>query len=586
MKRYLIVPALLFAAALAGAATTTGTIVERGVQLKRGTSNVGSPVASKAACHALASTDAESRKATANYTCGDIDAFTVTYSPTPPAPVVCKAADPATTRTLTCPAGTTGSQVETTTYVIGPAPACVQTSTTSTSGACSPIVVTPPPTSDSNAGVKQGAVETKVCTTAITGKRTFSVTPATADAFAWDSLQAGDVVNISAGTYQTKLGLRGQGTAESPIIINGVTDAACNKPAFVGKDAKTAAGSRAVFGADVRWGERLGIIVVKRGPGDAYGTTAKAFADAYLPQYITLQGIEVRSAADGDLYTPLAGATNASAGTRDGYASAACVWVQHGRNISLVNVTLTGCGFGYFGMAKDGMLSEAAVNTVIANSRIYANGKKGSYLEHNLYDQGASSHIYSNFIGAVLLGSEGSSYKSRQSGQNIHDNHIVCSARCLDLVHAEDQADGVAKQADYGTDWIHDNVIVSAGPEALHYGGDNMGEQGAESTLFVPTKAYRRNALFYGNTFTLTTSAWRANVFALSERATTVTAWGNKLTLNHTGGGVLSWVGYAGQVRLGAGNVVTGKQPEAARDGAAAVNYSVTTGAAQPAVVK
>lgn len=134
-------------------------------------------------------------------------------------------------------------------------------------------------------------------------------------------------------------------------------------------------------------------------------------------------------------------------------------------------------GFGLFTMAKDGVLSEACKRLVLRNNRIYGNGVNGSYLEHNVYMQSTNPIVEGNYFGQVRAGSQGSTYKSRSSGEVFRYNYVEASARAIDFVHSEDQAAGIAAQPDYGTDYIYGNIIVNdhnlpngGAYEPIHYG--------------------------------------------------------------------------------------------------------------------
>jgi hypothetical protein len=431
-----------------------------------------------------------------------------------------------------------------------------------------------------NVGSAQGALPKDICTTALVGAHTtYDVGPGKkypeADTVPFGTLVAGDVVNIyaRAAPYNTKIGLRAQGTAAAPVIINGVSDAACNKPVLDFAGAKTARGSAAVFNATPQYGESLGGLVIKRGPDDPYG--------AYEPRYIIVQGLRLQGAHSGASYTTLTGKSLPYG------AFTACLWVQHGEDFIFRNNVITDCGLGIFMMAKDESLSEATQRVNIANNRIYGNGVVGSYSEHDLYVQAANPLVEGNFIGPNRSGSVGSSYKSRSSGEVFRHNYVICTSRCLDFVHSEEQSHGIAKQSDYGTDYVYSNTLVSDGPEAIHYGGDNMGEQntnGITSEVFVPPLPYRKHLRFWNNSYALSTATYRTHVFALSAQETQVDAWGNTFNLSaFKGNGYVSWVLWSGTLRFGPGNVTIGAPPipaEANGPDATATEgiYSVTTG--------
>lgn len=443
-------------------------------------------------------------------------------------------------------------------------------------------VSTPPPASGGNAGVIQGATQVDVCTTAMVGSHaTYDVGPGKAyaelDTVPFGALVAGDVVNIYARStpYKSKFGLRAQGTVSDPVVINGVSDSSCRKPILDFDGAKTAVGSNPgaghdVFGADPQYNESLAGIIIKRGPSvqDTYGV--------YEPKWIVIQGLQVQGARSGATYTTMTGATAT-------YGSAACLWVQQGEDIVLRNNIVTDCAFGIFIMAKDDLLSETTMRATIANNRVYGHGVSGSYSEHGFYVQAASPIVEGNFIGVNRAGSTGSSYKSRASGEVFRHNYVLCTAMCLDFVQSEESVNGIAIQPDYGTDYVYSNTIVSTGPPAIHYGGDNRGQQNSESvtsTVFVPPVPYRKHLRFWNNTYTLTTSTYKGWIFQLSAKETEIDAWGNTINLNFSGGGQISWLQYAGQLRLGPSNIVNGPQPVDAQtdSGAVAGIFGVTSG--------
>jgi hypothetical protein len=397
------------------------------------------------------------------------------------------------------------------------------------------------------------------------------------------TLVAGDVVNIYPGTYKWKIGLRAQGTAANPVIINGVTDSACNKPILDFNGSMTAPGSTNLYAANTS--EKLGgIVIIRAGSGDtlmppdAYGS--------YEPQYIIIQGLQLQNASNGATYTSHTG----SAGT---FMDAGCIWSQSGEHLVYRNNVMTGCGFGFFAMAKDGLLSEANQFVILANNWIALNGASGVYLDHNVYMQANAPIVEGNFLGQLVTGGLGSSYKDRSAQSVIRYNTVSCALQCFDLVESDDQGgDGIVTLPWYGTDYVYNNTIVSIDTPAIHYGGDNFGEQnsgGYSTTLFVPpsNQPYRRHLLFWGNTYTLTTSVYSDAVMKLSYSGATVDAWNDTFALGFSGGGAESWVWWAGTLRLGAGNVITGATPIPAwSNGPNATAtpgfYSVTTGNPTP----
>lgn len=418
--------------------------------------------------------------------------------------------------------------------------------------------------------MRQGIDPVNPVTSPIVGLRTFDIGPGkpyTFDTVPWGSLVAGDVVNVfwQPTPYVTKFGLRAKGTAEHPVVINGVTSEFGERPVLQFAGAKTAPGSSTVFSGDIRWGESLGGIVIKRGNGEPW--------EGPKPSHIHIQNLHLKDARGS--YTTMAN----KAGR---FSSAGGVYVLAGDDIFIDNCVITNCGFGVFTMAKEGTLAHTIRRITIRDSRIYDNGTPGSWFDHNLYVQADSPVVEGNFIGKVIDGSEGSSYKDRSARTIFRNNTVITSSRALDLVHAEEQEDGTAALPYYGFDYVYGNTIVNdSAYEAIHYGGDNLGEQEDEGEEFVPPVPYRSRLFFWNNDVLHVTPGWRNIAFGLSTRRTVAEVFNNRILFgsdaeNHY------MVEYAGDVRLGPGNVFTGVVQATGRDGLLNDNISITTGHAIP----
>lgn len=410
--------------------------------------------------------------------------------------------------------------------------------------------------------------------------QTYDVGPGMAypepDTVPWGALVAGDVVNIHhrAEPYRWKLGLRGQGTAEAPIVVNGVTDDEGNRPRFAFDGARTASGCNPggaddVFGDSPDNGESLGGIVVIRGTQDLYESA---------PRFIQIKNLELTGASADSQYTTLAGDTVDYLGGSGG------VYLHVSEDILLENLVIHGNGNGVFTMAKDGLFSQACKRITVRGCRIWGNGQVGSYREHNLYIQSHLPVVEGNFIGQVRPGSEGGSYKSRSSGEIFRYNHVVASARAVDWVYSEEQdIDGIALQPAYGTDYAYGNVIISDAnlpsqfaTSPIHYGGDDDGEQEPGQPVLTPAHPYRDHLYFWNNTvvFRMTQAqSYRANVFDLSLVGTTVDAWNNVVLLDGGGGAEteLTWLQYAGVLHLRGTNLAHTVARDASDDADAAM---------------
>jgi len=362
----------------------------------------------------------------------------------------------------------------------------------------------------------------------------------------WERLGPGAVVNIFAREqpYRTKIALRVSGTARAHIVINGVADASGHLPVISGDDAVTArdnVNSGVYLTGHPEYGESLAVILIKRSSEDPYG---------YRPSYLELRHLVIRDSY-GKSYID-------QTGRRVPYsASAAGIWADVVDDLTIEDCEITNNAFGIFVNTKNAngnVDAETSHNVVVRHSRIYGNGRVGSYYEHNLYLQGIGCTLDSSFVGTLRPGAEGSSYKDRCAGSVITNNHIEAAARALDLVHDES---GSAARRDspttldprYDRALVDGNTIIANGAvSCIHWGGDNLGDGAG------PFPTYRNGPLvFTNNTCTLSTNEWRAAVIEIQQVAGTAEASGN--TILFTGKShIRSWLALYGTLQLAGAN--------------------------------
>jgi hypothetical protein len=342
----------------------------------------------------------------------------------------------------------------------------------------------------------------------------------------WLSLQPGDVVNIyyQATPYATKIGLQAVGTAAQPIIINGVTDANCDRPIITGENAvestdSISAGFWATSAGSVV--EPEGVIVFVWGPTQAYAT---------LQSYITIQNVEVTGGKGTNTYTNHSGSVvhYDTSGASGIYGVA----VQY---LTIQYDTITGNDEGVFLNSQDS--ARTSYYITLRGNDIYANGLVGSYLEHNIYVQGVRSLYEGNYIGAEIVGAQGSSLKDRSSGPVIRNNYIVASARAIDLVDTQDSP-VVLDDPLYNYGWVYGNVIVDdcslniCSTDLIHWGGDSSGNQACSSN-------YHNGPLFfYFNTVVVENipeAGTRMGIFDMPCNQQSVDAADNIIEFNLTG---------------------------------------------------
>ncbi len=356
------------------------------------------------------------------------------------------------------------------------------------------------------------------CAAALVGKgTTFNVGPgqkyAELTQVPWLSLQPGDVVNVfhRSTPYRTKFGLHAQGTVSAPVVINGVTDANCNRPEINAQNAVTADDAVQAKFFNKQHSENLGAIFIYRGPADAW---------SHVPSNIVIQNFKITGAYKSNTYTAQDGTT----GTYN--LGAAGIYAVRVEGLTVQNNEITGNGNGVFVNSRGD--DDYSRFITIRRNRIYGNGNVGSYTEHNLYIQAVRPLYEGNYIGQLRAGAVGSSMKDRSSGTVVRFNHIVAAARAIDLVEIEGGVAAVKNDPLYNHAWVYGNLIVSdhdrpatSSTLLIHWGGDNDPRYFRNGTLFfynntVATRATQAQA-YYLCIFDMPTPTQRveasANVF-------------------------------------------------------------------------
>jgi len=290
-------------------------------------------------------------------------------------------------------------------------------------------------------------------------------TYATLTAVPWLSLAPGDVVNIfyQATPYATKIGIQAVGTAAQPIVINGVTDANCNRPIITGENAVDSTDSLAAnfwAASAPTTVEPLGAIIFIWGPTQAYATSQS---------YITIQNIEVTGATSANTFTN-------HSGQQVNYAPGNGIYGVAVNHVTIQYDTVTGNDQGVFFNSQD--TARTSQYVTLRGNDIYGNGIANQDELHNIYVQGVRSLYEGNYIGSELSGAQGSSLKDRSSGPVIRNNYIVATARAIDMVDSE-ESPTVLDDPLYDNGWVYGNVIVNncavgiCSGDLIHWGGDS-----------------------------------------------------------------------------------------------------------------
>ena len=374
----------------------------------------------------------------------------------------------------------------------------------------------------------------------------------------WQELKPGDVVNIfyRAQPYRHKVLLSEQGTAEHPIVINGVTDAKGTRPTI------DANGATSINPAewDKDYASTL-LMINKRKRTGQWGKNA---------QHYRIMNLRLTGARSGNIYV--------HDGRRYDYEDySRAIWSAGGQYIVLEGMIFEDNGSGVFIQANDdpGSLSKA---WTIRGSKFENNGN-GSR-DHQLYLQAVSGPdefniVEANYFGPPRMGQSSiAQLKVRATGVVVRYNWFNSAHRTLDIVEAQDAIpDWMYRNYSpseikslYRSSYIYGNVLVNdfratSGQTAsrpFHFGADSLEEDatwyddnGAAPTQESGMRGYQSPTYFFHNTFYMRANSrdiWRGVLFDLENNSSDRTP---------TPGRVEAWnnvIEFRGSTRIGAMN--------------------------------
>jgi hypothetical protein len=284
----------------------------------------------------------------------------------------------------------------------------------------------------------------------------------------WASLAPGDEVRIywRPEPYREKWVIGRAGSAAAPIVVRGIPGPGGERPVVSGDGATTP--DPLDFTNDRRG-------VIKIGTSNVPPDT--------LPAYITIEGLDVRSAHPSYSFTDDHGAAQTYA------ANAAAIYVERGQHLVIRDCVLSDSGNGLFIGAFDGDTRDVRIE----RNWIHGNGNVGSGFEHNTYTAAIGIVYEANRFGPLRAGAGGNNLKDRSAGLVVRYNWIEGGNRQLDLVDAED-SDVLVNDPSYDRTFVYGNVLIepdgAGNSQIVHYGGDS----GA-------TEIYRKGVLhFFHNT--------------------------------------------------------------------------------------
>ncbi len=264
--------------------------------------------------------------------------------------------------------------------------------------------------------------------------------------FNWDSLSAGDVVQIHyrEKPYYEKLIISRSGAKNNPIEIRGVPDNEGNLPIIDGKDARQFQGA---IGENLD--RRALILLGGSRPAD----------------YVEISGLEIRNANNVSHFW--------LQNHRENYANnAAGILVWQGQHIKIKKCTIHSCCMG----VQTSYYPETN-QFYLGLCRIYNNGDfTRTHWAHNVYICARSSLIEGNWFGELY--SDGNNIKDRSNKTVIRYNWIEGGmSHQIDLVESKKYP--IANAYVYGNVIIHGEKVKN--PKMIFFGGDLVDNETGKS---------------------------------------------------------------------------------------------------------
>lgn len=326
----------------------------------------------------------------------------------------------------------------------------------------------------------------------------------------WESLGPGSLVRIHrrAEPYHDKWVVNATGTAERPVVVLGVPEAG-ELPVISGDGATTRS-------ALDYWNEDRGIVKI----GGSSSPSGPA-------SYVTLACLDVESARPGTSFTAADGTTG------DYNENAACIYLEDGAFISVIDNAIHGCGNGIFA-------SSGSSDVRIAGNHVYDNGISGSAYEHNSYTEALGITFEYNRYGPLCSDCDGNNLKDRSAGTVIRYNWIESGNRQLDLV--ESDFDELVNDPRYHRTFVYGNVLIepdgAGNNQILHYGGD-----GDDPSM------YRKGTLYFYQNTVVSTRSGNTTLFRLSTEDESAEAFNNVFSVVASGSALAASAG-AGKLAL------------------------------------
>jgi hypothetical protein len=293
----------------------------------------------------------------------------------------------------------------------------------------------------------------------------------------WESLKAGDVVNIyyKPAPYKEKFGITTRGNAQAPIIIHGVLGPNGERPVLDGDGAITRSNASG-------YNQVRGIVTI--------GGYAGSRAD-----YVILENLELINA-----HTPYS-YTNNTGALVNYQTQSAGIFIEASDHITIRNTVIHACGNGLFVASDDseGDYRSISEEILVEKNYFYGNGNSATenlgMTEHDSYCEAKNIIYQFNHYGPLIDGSRGYCLKDRSTNTIIRYNWIEGGRHEISM----DEPANLVVQSDsnFHIAHVYGNILVKTDIPIRGWGDDEMVSFGGDGDGPILKKG---PLYFYNNT--------------------------------------------------------------------------------------
>lgn len=358
----------------------------------------------------------------------------------------------------------------------------------------------------------------------------------------WSTLAPGNVVRVHwrAEAYKEKLLLSARGTAEQPIVVEGIPGPNGEQPVIDGTGAVAAAniGYAPWFG-DVM--ERS-IVAVARNA---------AQPSAHKPGHLVLANLELTMSGP---QNPMPTFTRPDGASGTYYSSAGAMFLYGAEHVTIRDCTIHDTPNGI--VAASGS-SESTLTRDLTVERcwLYHAGKGSSYNGANLLTEGVGLTVQFSRLDRGLNGSNTPNVLDRSAGTIVRYNRIEGGANLLSLIEPVGAPALVVAAPSFATTHVYGNILRNGGGDygtdgstLIRYGGD-----------WSSAANFRQGTLhFHHNTVVVDSQRWSTALFNLTLAPAQIVAANNVVHRAKSGAGPFSLVNSGRAIALGRNWITTG----------------------------